>query len=272
MTTLPGGERVLHRLALALEVRAALTSRLITTPVVVHRDGLRRPFTGGNGRFLLLFGPHTGVLADLRITDATRQVVPRRVRVPLWSLAEAEAVDRTPPGPRIPAAARVLRVWLSPGAAGGPGPGFTAIRGRVAHGTEPVRWPRIAALGPGGIIVGRAHGDERGEFLLPVTGAGTTPPPALLSQIPVDLLVQARGPGGPPPPTPEELALDPLADLPLETVPRSSSPPLPVDLDNPLLRGASPPPFYVPSTAPVSTVDVDLGDLLLLRQPLQFSP
>ena len=144
----------------------------------------------------------------------------------------------------------LLRVWLSPGAAGLPGPGFTVIRGRVAHGAEPVRWARIAARGPGGVIVGRAHGDERGEFLLPVTGSGTMPPP-VPSQMTVDLLVYARGPGGPPPPTPQELALDPLADLPLEAVPRSSSPPLPADLDNPLLRGESLPPFYVVSTAPV---------------------
>ena len=41
---------------------------------------------------------------------------------------------------------------------------------------------------------------------------------------------------------------------------------------NPLLRGVSLPPFYVPSTAPVSTQAVDVGGLLLLRIPLQFSP
>lgn len=270
MTVLPGGERVLHRLAVALEVLDALTSRPVTAPVAVRREGSRHQFIDG-GRFLLLFGPGIGDRADLRITDATRQVVPRRFRIPLSSLADVEAADQVPPGPYIPALSRVLRVWLSPGAAGLPGPGFTVIRGQVAHGTEPVRWPRIAARGPGGVIVGRAHGDERGEFLLPVTGSGTMPPP-VPSQITVDLLVYARGPAGPPPPTPQELALDPLADLPLEAVPRSSSPPLPSDLDNPLLRGASLPPFYVPSTAPVPTEDVDVGDLLLLRKPLQFSP
>ena len=271
MTVLSGGERVLHRLALALEVRDTLTSRPVTAPVAVRREGSRRQLIGSGGRFLLLFGAGIGDQADLRITDATRQVVPRRFGIPLWTLADVEAVDQLPPGPYIPALSRVLRVWLSPGAAGLPGPGFTVIRGRVAHGTEPVRWPRITARGPGGVIVGRAHGDERGEFLLPVTGPGTMPPP-VPSQIAVDLLVYARGPGGPPPPTPQELALDPLADLPLEAVPRSSSPPLPSDLDNPLLRGASLPPFYVPSTAPVSKEAVDTGDLLLLRTPLQFSP
>jgi hypothetical protein len=271
VTVLSGGQPVLHRLALALEIRDALTSRPVTAPVAVRREDSRRQLTGSGGRFLLLFGPGIRDEADLRVTDATRQVVPRRFRIPLWSLADVEAADQEPPGPYIQALSRLLRVWLSPGAAGLPGPGFTVIRGRIAHGTEPVRWARIAARGPGGVIVGRAHGDERGEFLLPVTGSGATPPP-VPSQITVDLLVYARGPGGPPPPTAQELALDPLADLPLEAVPRSSSPPLPADLDNPLLRGVPLPPFYVPSTAPVSTQAVDVGDLLLLRTPLQFSP
>ncbi|MEU5342939.1 hypothetical protein AB0H18_19210 [Streptomyces sp. NPDC020766] len=271
MTVLPGGARVLHRLALAVEVLDALTSRPVTAPVTVHREGSRRQFLNRGGRFLLLFGPAVGDRADLRITDATRQVVPRRFRIPLWSLTDVEAADRVPPGLYIPALSRALRVWLSPGATGVSGPGFTVIRGRVVRGTEPVRWPRIAARGPGGVIVGRAHGDDRGEFVLPVTGLGTMPPPAP-SQITVDLLVYARGPAGPPPPTPRQLALDPLADLPLEAVARSSSPPLPSDLDNALLRGASLPPFYVPSTAPVIPQDVDVGDLVLLQESLQFSP
>lgn len=271
MTVLPGGAQVLHRLALALEVRSTLTGRLVTAPAAVRREGSRRQFTGAAGRFLLLFGPGTGDTASLRITDATRQVVPRRFRIPLWSLAEVEAADKTSPGPYVPALSRLLRVWLSPGSAGWPGPGFTVIRGRVVRGTAPVRWPRIAARGPGGVIVGRAHGDERGEFLLPVTGSGTMPPP-FPSTIPVDLLVYARGPGGPPLPTPEQLALDPLADLPVEEVPRSSSPQLPGDLDNPLLRGESLPAFYVASTAPVTTVTADIGGLRPLRTPLPFSP
>jgi hypothetical protein len=271
MTILPGGERVLHRLALALEVRDTLTSRPVTARVVVRREGSRRQFTGGGGRFLLRFGPGIGEEAYLRITDITRQVVPRRFRIPLWRLVDVEAADEQPPGPYIQALSRVLRVWLWPGSAGSPGPGFTVIRGRVARGTEPVRWPRIAARGPGGVIVGRAHGDDRGEFLLLVTGSGAMPPP-FPSQIALDLLVYARVPDGPPLPTPRELALDPLADLPVEAVPRSSSPPLPADLDNPLLQGESLPPFYVASTAPVSTQAADIGGLLLLRTPLQFSP
>jgi hypothetical protein len=271
MTVLPGGARILHRLALALEVLDALTSRPVTTPVAVRREGSRRQFLSRDGRVLLLFGPGVGDRADVRITDATRQFAPRRFRVPLWQLADVDVADHVPPGPYVPALSRLLRVWLSPGAAGRLGPGFTAIRGRVARGTEPVRWPRIAARGPGPSIVGRAHGDERGEFLLPVTGTGTLPPPAP-SLITVDLLVSARGPAGPPPPSAQEMALDPFADLVLEAVPRSSSPPLPAEIDNPLLRGRSLPPFYVPSTAPVPTVDVAVGDVLLLRNPLQFSP
>ncbi|MQY12612.1 hypothetical protein SRB5_27480 [Streptomyces sp. RB5] len=264
MTVLPGGQRVLHRLTLAVEVLGALTSRPVTAPVEVRREGSRRQLLAvGGGRFLLRARPGTGDRADLRITDATRQTVPRRLRIPLWAPAELEAADEVPPGPFVPAASRLLRVWLAPGTAGAPGPGFTAVRGRVARGDVPVRWPRIAARGPGGIVVGRTHGDERGEFLLPLTGPGALPPP-VPSQLTVDLLVHARDLDEPSP--------DPLADLPLESVPRSSSPPLPADLDNPLLRGVSPPAGYVPSTAPVPTVDVAVGDLLLLPEPLQFTP
>ena len=271
MTVLPAGERVVHRLALALEVLATLTSRPVTAPVTVHRDSARRPLRRSGDRFLLLFGPHVGTRADLRITDPTRQVVPRRIQVPLWTLDDVAAADREPPGPYVPARSRLLRVWLSPGSAGFSGPGFTAVRGRVARDGAPVRWPRIAARGPGGVIVGRTHGDERGEFLLPVTGLGNLPPPAP-SRLRVDLLVSARGPGGPPLPGPAELQRDPLADLPVETIPRSSAPPLPTDLDNPQLRGASLPPWYVPSTAAVPTVEADIGDVLLLATPVQFRP
>ena len=176
MTVLSGGQPVLHRLALALEIRDALTSRPITAPVAVRREDSRRQLTGSGGRFLLLFGPGIRDEADLRVTDATRQVVPRRFRIPLWSLADVEAADQEPPGPYIQALSRLLRVWLSPGR--------PPARAGVHRDPGPGRaWDRAGPLapdrarGPGGVIVGRAHGDERGEFLLPVTGSGATPPP-----------------------------------------------------------------------------------------------
>jgi hypothetical protein len=274
VTTLPSGQRVLHRLTLALEVLDSLSSRPVAAPVLVQRDASRRQFRGiaGNGgRFVLLYGSRAGGRAELRITDPSRQYVPRRLSIPLWSRGELEAADRVPPGPYIPARSRLLRVWMSPGPAYLPGRGFTMIRGQVIRGGTPVRWPMLDAQGPGGLVVGRARGDERGEFLLLVTGMGNMPPPAP-STISVDLLVFGPGPGGPAPPTAEQLAADPLADLPVEMIPRSSAPPLDTDLDNPLLRGEELPPFYVPSTVPGPTVDVEVGDLTPLAAPVQFSP
>ena len=255
MTILPGGERVLHRLALALEVRDALTSRPVTAPVAVRRRGAHgasSPDSPAAGVSCCGSARAPARRPTLRITDVTRQVVPRRFRIfRCGRLAEVEAADEQPPAAVHPGpVARAPGLALAGVRHGWPGPGFTVIRGRVARGTAAGPLAPDRGARAGGVIVGRAHGDDRGEFLLPVTGSGAMPPP-FPSQIDVDLLVYARGPGGPPPPTPQELALDPLADLPVEAVPRSSSPPLPADLDNPLLRGESLPPFYVTSTAPV---------------------
>jgi len=280
LTTLPGGQRILHRLSLALEVLDALSSQPAPAPIAVHRDDSRRQLSATGGRFVLLFsrlrlrtpydGAQTGGTASLRITDPSRQYVPRRFSIDLWPLDQVEAVDRTPAGPYVPTLSRLLRVWISPGSAYLPGRGFSLIRGRVVRGIAPVRWPRVAARGPGGVIVGRAHGDERGEFLLPITSLGAMAPPAP-STLPVDLLVWARDPGGPPPVTDEELAIDPLADLPVDQVGRSQAPPRPADLDSPLLRGEVLPPLYVPSAQPFP-IGAELGGHQFLQDPLKFAP
>jgi hypothetical protein len=286
ITSLPGGRRIMHRLRLAVEVLDQLSSRPVTAPVEIQRIGSRRRLTSGagdSGRFVLLFSrqqlsshdlaafpPRT---ATLRLIDRSRQYVPRRFEVELRQPADVEAVDREPPGNPVPALARLLRVWLSPGAAYQPGGGFTLLRGRVLNGTEPVRWPRLAAAqGPGMRIVGRAHGDEKGEFLLPIVALGSAGPIVTRPVLPVTLLVWARGPGGPPPPTAQQLAADPLADLPVDTIALSAVPPAAADLDSPLLRGEQLPPFYVRSTAPAPMIDAEIGGHQLLRDPLTFTP
>jgi hypothetical protein len=116
-------------------------------------------------------------------------------------------------------------------------------------------------------MVGAAHGDERGEFLLVITGMGITPPPPP-STIDVDLDIIAAPPNDAPAPEPA----DPLADLVVENVARSSAPPQPSDLDNDVLRGVSRPSGYVPSTAPPLRLTVPVGELLALAQPVVFTP
>ena len=66
-----------------------------------------------------------------------------------------------------------------------------------------------------GVVVGRAHGDDRGEFLL-LLGPGAATGPDLA--FPIQATVTVFGPDPPPPPGPDA-ALDPLWDLPLEGVP-----------------------------------------------------
>ena len=104
--------------------------------------------------------------------------------------------------------------------------------------------------------VGWAHGDERGEFLLPIVSAGTLTP--VDAQFAVDLDVE----GLPAAQVPQLDLADRCADLVIEDVPRSSAPPAPGDLDNDLLRGRATPPGYVAGTAPRPHLTINVGSVL----------
>lgn len=264
--------QVLHRLALGVEPidalrRLPIGSRLRVGREVTRVPGRRRvggvldPLArradlpleaNGTGRFKLRHGSDVGATVIVRIDDPTRGYVPRRFQVPLWTLAEVDA----PAGPYIPVGSRLLRPSLLPGSAYPVPPGTTGVRGRIARSGQPVRWARVEALGPGGLVVGRAHGDERGEFLLVIatTGTLTPPPPPTL-----DVQLVMYGPPGEPP------------DPALERIVRSSAPPLPGDLDNPLLRGESVPPGYPVSSAS-PTVTVPIGAVRRVPAPFTFWP
>ncbi|WP_250002278.1 hypothetical protein [Actinoplanes sp. M2I2] len=145
---------------------------------------------------------------------AGRALVPRRLRLRLHH-------DPVPADPPDPLYRRIFRVHLFPGAAGGPGPGATVIRGRVtrpdADGiAQPVRWVRAVARDEDGDDLGWAHGDDRGEFTLIVTGPDgvLTMPPDLL---PVLVTVTVPPDGVPPPGDPLVPQVDPIWDLPVET-------------------------------------------------------
>ena len=187
-----GLAQVLHRAALAVECVDAVTDQLARNPVRVGRE------TAGPvvdldataaGRFVLRHRPSLPNTVTLRLADPDRRFVPRRLRVPLWTLAEVALAEANPPGAYVPVRSRLVRAWLSPGSAYDRPGGATAIRGRVTMAGAPVRWPRVTAL-DGALPVGWAHGDERGEFLLVVADSRAEFP----ATMEVDLLVRARDP------------------------------------------------------------------------------
>jgi hypothetical protein len=275
-----GPANVLHRLALGVECLDAVTGRLVCTSVLVGRemDPLLLPrmhdpewpcfsLPGkGVGRSYLRFD-HTipvHIPLRLRLVDPSRRFVPRRLELPLWTLAEILAAEAAPPV--VPAASRILRPWLWPGSAALLPSGMTVIRGTIRTGAAPVRWARLTAVRHGDVTVGHGHADERGEFTVVITDTGSLPPPAP-STIDIDLQIIAPDPAAPPPVDP----LDRYADLVAEPVARPSNPPQPAELDNPILRGTATPAGYRPNTALVPMLTVPVGTELSLTDPIPFS-
>src|SRR6185436_7653150 len=117
---------------------------------------------------------------DIRISDVPRRWAPRRIRYPI--LPE-KAADLNP------AAFRLRRPELFPGAAYELPESVTGIRGRVRRAGAPMRWARVEASDPvSGIVVGRAHGDDRGEFLLALSPQAS-PVGDLVDPLPLDITV-----------------------------------------------------------------------------------
>ncbi|MEW2416051.1 hypothetical protein AB0953_20345 [Streptomyces sp. NPDC046866] len=246
---------VLHRLALAVRPLDARTRAPAgpglrvgweSGPVPGRRPrppgGPVRPFEGHGADGFVLRYPYTGgppSTVTVRIEDPARRWLPRRFRVPLWTRAELAGADALPPtAAHVRADARLLLPWLLPGPAHPVPQGTTGLRFRVAYaGGGPVGWPRVDAFGPGGMPLGWAHGDEHGQVLLLIDAVGVLPSP-VPSRLDVALRTHAPDP---PPPRPPAAA---LADLPVEPVDRSTSPPRPQDLDNAVLRGTARPAGY----------------------------
>jgi len=142
---------------------------------------------------------------DVRIWDPTRRFVARRLRMGL---------------PALPQKGRVVRPALFPGAAYDLPAGAVACRGLVVRDGEPMPWARVEARRGAG-VVGHAHGDDRGEFLLLLGGAAVS---AAALQFPIRLDVVVFGPKvKPAPATTPAAKADPLGDLPLEEVPAGSA-------------------------------------------------
>ena len=265
--TVEAGEvDVPHRLALAVEAVDALTRDLAATRLRVSRETAREPagdrrrgFRDQGGSVFVLRHSPSSASALVRLVDPGREYVARRLEVPLWPRDEVALADARPPGVFVSARSRLLRPWLLPGAAYRMPRGTTGLRCRILQGGEPVRWPRVEVLTTAGLL-GWGHGDERGEVLVVATERTAFPPAGGTFFVVVrvhlrdsQVVVPLIRPG------------DPLSDLVVEQVPRSSVPPTGADLDNPLLRGLAVPAGY--STAPdlvrVLTVGeiAEIGDL-----------
>jgi hypothetical protein len=238
-------ERV-ERLALGLEPRDAVRALTPARPLHAVFDGvpgasahdlgdlhgLDRTGAGlsslsrrSGGRFAILQRPGLETSIGIRFFDAKRRFVPRRLRYPI---------------PEDASESRVRRPLMFPGAAYDVSYTATGLRGRVTRGAGPdapaARWVRVVAS-VGGSVVGRAHGDDRGEFLL-LLGSNANGPGQLRNPLVVSVTVFGP-PSAPVPPDPSLPDRDPLWDLPDELAPSGD----PDDVSS----GAANPPAYTTS-------------------------
>ncbi len=250
-------EQVL-RFALGVEPHDAARRQRVAHPLEVAMDGvplpvpstLRDPKWGpfeehdllpraarhSSSRHVFLWKDSTRTEMAVRVLDPRQRFVPRRLRVLL--------TDPPLPG-------RAVAPWLYPGAAYDVSDAVSGIRGIVARDGAPMRWARVRALRVAdGVEVGRAHGDARGEFLL-------LPDPAMVNAgeltLPVSVRVVVFGPTDRPDPAADPAsAVDPLWDLPLETLP------LPADEDG-TSSGDRLPDGYVSTANSDKEVELVLG-------------
>ncbi|NPC44579.1 hypothetical protein [Nocardioides sp. zg-1230] len=251
-----GRTAVAHRLALAVVPLDAVTRHEVPPGVLVGRETARsmeharRRSSRGRpdperptirvrpaaGAYVVLHDatvprvppdgspPGAQPVLTVRIVDPAGRWIPRRCRVPVWPLPQVRAPeDPVLPGPAVPAASRSIRPWLLPGPAYAVAGGGTAVRLRVVRGGIPVRWARAEVFDGAGQRLGWGHGDAHGEVLVVLDQLGPGMPTA---DVQVAVRVHRPGPlpAGTPAVTARDLAADPLADLPVEVLPRQQVP------------------------------------------------
>jgi hypothetical protein len=224
---------VVHRLALGIEPIDAQRARRLSYQLQIGYDaaqfGLKRPPIERHASNLFALRYQPGVpdptaQVDLRFFDLSepfykpendrRRIVPRRLRIPIRTLAQVESDELTD---RREFRRRIRRPVFFPGAAYDFSATTTGLRGRVLRDGKPMRWARVVAKLKGEtVVVGRAHGDDRGEFLLLINAAVTS---GSAWPSPLEIEVEVFGPATVPTPIPSDLPTrDPLWDLPLETL------------------------------------------------------
>jgi hypothetical protein len=258
----------IQRLALGIECQDAMLESRIGWPVDVAVDGvphplpqrLRGPDTSpwdeptslqviarrDSCRHAVLLTAITVDAIAVRITDREQRFVPRRLSIELGD----------PIG-----AGRGVRPALYPGAAYPVNSGAVGMRGRIVRDGEPMRWARVEARRtPDDVVVGRGAGDEHGEFLLVLHSEARRGADLIL---PIELTVTVFGPDILPDPADFEAAdVDPLWDLPVETVEQGSA-------GDQVLAGELLPNGYV--SRPGSIRDVEFGWHGLIREEFDFS-
>ena len=246
-TVLPDGwvER-LHRLRVGIEVVDALGSPPPVQGIRLHLEQVPGPVAvldgplgageddiglpgvrrHGSGRFAVLFGDGRTSPLDVRILSTNRRHVPRRLRIPVPDeadvVAEQQAHDVPPFPPRTDLRRRPA---LFPGAAYATQAGATVVRGRVVRPAgSPVRWVRVVARPEtqNTPVLGRAHGDDRGEFVLVLASTTAQLGAPVSLDVTVRVIVTARL--NPPAVTPAGSRDDPLWDLPIEELGISGAP------------------------------------------------
>jgi hypothetical protein len=255
-------EQVRH-LALGIELRDAASGLRVDSGVDVRTEKLQSPVDQWrawrpgetltmflppmdrhrSGRFTRLYSSEPPTTVRLRVIDDARngfmriagqgrRIVPRRIQVDIATaktVADAEADPAVPPHPVW---RRAFPLWCFPGSAADLPPRSTVLRGTIRRldttlippRTVPVRWARVRARNAAGDDVGWAHGDERGEFVLVVEpSSNDIVVPA--DPLPVTLTISATlPPTAPDAADPKRAVIDPLWDLPLETVTPAPAP------------------------------------------------
>lgn len=272
-----------QRLALSIEIIDAVRLDRAARAISVAIDGVPLPtgkpparlFGVEVGDVLLRVSRHSSALhamiyaknlyrpgikesVALRFLPQERRFVPRRIEFPLVDPAtlSPEPLDRSDIQLEALRAARSRQPYLFPGAAYDASSIATGLRGRVRRAGVPLRWARVEARlpvpvgDPPGALVGLAHGDDRGEFLL-LVGSPPGPLGTPVSTLDLEVTVFAR----PADPVVSDFIKqnDPLWDLPLELVTALG----PAD---PVSTGATLPPDYTSSVT--RTITFQLGAIL----------
>lgn len=169
-----------------------------------------------SGRYSLHYFPTASDQAQLRIYDLYRRYVPRRLLMPLVTIEQILLVEENQLQNYLDQ--RIAYPLLYPGAAYPIHTRATGLRGRILQNDLPLRWAFIEARSStdSNLVVARAKGDDRGEFLLQIPPSAV-PDISLSESFTLDLLVWAR-----PLPlvsaSPEVASIDPYWDAPIEIV------------------------------------------------------
>jgi hypothetical protein len=159
-------DEVVHRLAIGVEPIDPGRRARVAQPIAVT---IERPLPlpecdpkpkidrHPSALYAIRYQPKLKSPVLLRFDDPSRRFVSRRLRIRFRAPVDADA---HPPDDRV------YQIVLHPGAAYETPATATGVRGRVTRAGVPLRWCRVVARLANGAVVGRASGDDRGEFLL----------------------------------------------------------------------------------------------------------